>query len=70
MVCSRRSRGALHAVITASWPKDMLEAMQPICWQFHMQRRELKHIKALSQAVLQQRTDIELFLLSSLEMVR
>jgi hypothetical protein len=34
-----------------------------------MQRRELKHIKALSQAVLQQRTDIELFLLSSLETV-
>lgn len=34
------------------------------------QGRELKHLKALSQAVLQQRSDIELFLLSSLEMVR
>lgn len=35
-----------------------------------VQGRELKHLKALSQAVIQQRSDIELFLLSSLEMVR
>ena len=37
---------------------------------YHVQRRELRHIKALSQAVLQQRTSIELFLVSSLELVR
>jgi hypothetical protein len=36
----------------------------------HLQRRELRHIKALSQAVLQQRSSIELFLVSSLELVR
>lgn len=35
-----------------------------------VQGRELKHLKELSQAVLQQRSDIERFLLSSLEMVR
>ncbi len=35
-----------------------------------MQGHELRRLKALSQAVLQQRSDIEQFLLSSLEMVR
>lgn len=44
--------------------QDMLRRM------VELKGRELKHLKALSQAVIQQRSDIEVFLLSSLEMVQ